>query len=136
MQSEKLFSHLQFGFLKGRSTSLQLLNIMNDWTSSIENGNFNDCIYLDYQKALDIVPHYAYNLDARVIKLHNHMSRKRSIIRRRTLPTHRKLPIICRKTDPHIHFFISHGRGDRTLSPPPSTSAHGYVCFERILNGE
>ena len=57
MQSEKLFSHLQFGFLRGRSTSLQLLNIMNDWTSSIENGNFNNCIYLDYQKAFDTVPH-------------------------------------------------------------------------------
>ena len=62
-------------FLKGRSTSLQLLNIMNDWTSSIENGTFNDCIYLDYQKAFDTVPHnrlisklYAYNLDARIIK--------------------------------------------------------------------
>ena len=75
MQSEKLFSHLHFGFLKGRSTSLQLLNIMNDWTSSIENGTFNDCIYLDYQKAFDTVPHnrlisklYAYNLDARIIK--------------------------------------------------------------------
>ena len=75
MQSEKLFSHLQFGFLKGRSTSLQWLNIMNDWTSSIENGTFNDCIYLDYQKAFDTVPHnrlisklYAYNLDARIIK--------------------------------------------------------------------
>ena len=75
MQSEKLFSHLQFGFLKGRSTSLQLLNIMNDWTSSIENGTFKDCIYLAYQKAFDTVPHnrlisklYAYNLDARIIK--------------------------------------------------------------------
>ena len=75
MQSEKLFSHLQFGFLKGRSTSLQLLNIMNDWTSSIANGTFNDCIYLDYQKAFDTVSHnrlisklYAYNLDARIIK--------------------------------------------------------------------
>ena len=75
MQSEKLFSHLQFGFLKRRSTIRQLLNIMNDWTSSIENGNFNYCISLDYQKAFDTVPHnrlisklYAYNLDARILK--------------------------------------------------------------------
>ena len=74
MHSEKLFSHLQFGFLKGKSTSLQLLNIINDWASSIGNGNFNDCIYLDYQKAFDTVPHnwlisklYAYNFDARII---------------------------------------------------------------------
>ena len=75
MQSKKLFSHLQFGFLKGRSTTLQLLNIMNDWTSSSENGTFNDCIYLDNQKAFDTVPHnrlrsklYAYSLNARIIK--------------------------------------------------------------------
>ena len=52
-----------------------LLSIMNDWTSSIENGNFNDCVYLDYQKAFNTIPHnqlmsklYAYNLDARIIK--------------------------------------------------------------------
>ena len=44
-------------------------------TSSIGNGNFSDCLYLDYQKAFDTVPHnrliskvYAYNLDTRIIK--------------------------------------------------------------------
>ena len=57
MQSENLLSDLQFGFIKGRSTSLQLLNIMNDWTCAIENSNSSDCIYLDYQKAFDTVPH-------------------------------------------------------------------------------
>ena len=48
---------------------------MKDWTSSIENGNFNNCIYLDYQRAFDTVPHnrlisklYAHNLDARIMK--------------------------------------------------------------------
>ena len=74
MQSENLLSDLQFGFIKGRSTSLQLLNIMNDWTCAIENSNSSDCIYLDYQKALDTVPHkrlisklYAYNIDEKII---------------------------------------------------------------------
>ena len=74
MQSENLLSDLQFGFIKGRSTSLQLLNIMNDWTCAIENNNSSDCIYLDYQKAFDTVPHkrlisklYAYNIDEKII---------------------------------------------------------------------
>ena len=47
-----LFSDFQFGFVKGRSTSLQLLTILNDWTDSFENGKHTDCIYLDYQKHL------------------------------------------------------------------------------------
>ena len=46
-----LLSDFQFGFVKGRSISLQLLKILNDWTDSIENGKHTDCIYLDYQKA-------------------------------------------------------------------------------------
>ena len=124
-----MFSHLQFEFLKGRSTSLQLRNIMNDWTNSIENEIFKGCIYLDYQKALDTVPHnrlisklYSYNLDARIIKLHNHMSRKRSLIRRRKLPTHRKRPIICRKTDP-TYIFLFPMVGAIVLFPLPPQRA-------------
>ena len=52
-----LLSDVQFGFVKGRSTSVQLLKILNDWTDSTENGKHTDCIYLDYQKAFDTVPH-------------------------------------------------------------------------------
>ena len=33
-----LFSKNQFGFLKGCSTILQLLHIMEEWTAAIENG--------------------------------------------------------------------------------------------------
>ena len=75
MQSENLLSDLQFSFIKGRSTSLQLLNIMNDWTCAIENSNSSDCNYLDYQKAFDTVPYkrlisklYAYKyIDEKII---------------------------------------------------------------------
>ena len=74
MQSENLLSDVQFGFIKGWSTSLQLLNIMNDWTGAIKNSNSSDCIYLDYQKAFDTVPHkrlisklHAYNIDEKII---------------------------------------------------------------------
>ena len=47
----------QYSFLKGRSTTLQLLKVLNDWTESMENKFSTDCIYLDYQKAFDSVPH-------------------------------------------------------------------------------
>ena len=55
--SNNLLSDFQFGFIKGRSTTLQLLNVLNDWTNSLENKFTTDCIYLDYQKAFDSVPH-------------------------------------------------------------------------------
>ena len=69
-----LLSNFQFGFKKGRSTTLQLLNVLNDWTQSMENKNSTDCVYMDYQKAFDKVPHgrllaklEAYNLSSEVI---------------------------------------------------------------------
>ena len=49
--SNNLLSDFQFGFVKGRSTTLQLLNVLNDWTNSLENKFTTDCIYLDYQKS-------------------------------------------------------------------------------------
>ena len=44
-----LFSNNQFGFLKGRSTVLQLLNIMDEWTECLERGgqinvNTKECL--------------------------------------------------------------------------------------------
>ena len=57
LMSNDLLSAYQFGFLKGRSTTLQLLKVLNDWTESMESKFSTDCIYLDYQKAFDSVPH-------------------------------------------------------------------------------
>ena len=53
----KLFSSCQYGFINGRSTMLQLLKIMDEWTSSLEAGGQIDVIYTDYEKAFDKVPH-------------------------------------------------------------------------------
>ena len=52
LMENELLSNFQFGFIKGRSTTLQLLNVLNDWTQSIENRNITDCIYMNYQKHL------------------------------------------------------------------------------------
>ena len=43
--------------LKGRSTSLQLLRMLDDWTAALDQGHQVDTIYFDYQKAFDTVPH-------------------------------------------------------------------------------
>ena len=48
------FSNKQFGFLKGRSrpTVLQLLNIIDEWTLSLDLGGQIDCIYIWTSKKL------------------------------------------------------------------------------------
>ena len=41
-----LFSNKQFGFIKGRSTTLQLLQILEKWTEILENDGQIDVIYM------------------------------------------------------------------------------------------
>ena len=57
MNNEDLFSDKQFGFMGGRSTSLQLLKVLNEWTQILDDGGLIDCIYMDFMKAFDKVPH-------------------------------------------------------------------------------
>ena len=40
----KLFTNKQFGFLKGRSTVTHLLQILDDWTETLESGTGNRSI--------------------------------------------------------------------------------------------
>ena len=49
----KLFTNRQFGFLKGRSTVSQLLQILDDWTETLESGGRIDVIYTNFEKAFD-----------------------------------------------------------------------------------
>jgi len=64
------FSNKKYGFIKGRSTVLQLLKIMDDWTAQLDSGGQVDVIYTDFAKASDTVPHQrlllkikTYNID-------------------------------------------------------------------------
>ena len=57
LENNLLLSKDQHGFRTGRSCSTQLLEIMELWTSFIDNGMNVDCIYLDFAKAFDKVPH-------------------------------------------------------------------------------
>ncbi len=57
MLSNQLFSDKQFGFISGWSTTLQLLWVLDEWTSILDSGGGIDAIYCDFQKAFDKVPH-------------------------------------------------------------------------------
>ena len=57
MKNEKLFSNRQYGFISGRSTQLQLLEVLDKWTEALDEGHSIDCVYMDYAKAFDTVPH-------------------------------------------------------------------------------
>jgi len=69
-----LFSSKQFGFIKGRSTTLQLLQILDKWTECLEHGGQTDVIYTDPEKAFGKVPHkrlicklYSYGLHKDIV---------------------------------------------------------------------
>ena len=74
-EDNNLYSVKQYGFIKGRSTVLQLLRILDDWTEMLEGGGQIDVIYTDFEKAFDRVPHkrlisklYSYNINEDIIK--------------------------------------------------------------------
>ena len=67
MNANGLISKRQFGFLSGRSTILQLLHVMDEWTDILDAGGTLDVCYMDFMKAFDKVPHRRL-----ITKLHNH----------------------------------------------------------------
>jgi hypothetical protein len=57
MKRNKLFSKKQFGFITGRSTTIQLLTVLEDWTQILDDKGSINNIYMDFMKAFDKVPH-------------------------------------------------------------------------------
>jgi len=57
LQGKKLITNKQFGFLKGKSTTSQLLTVINDWVAYLDKGGDIDVVYTDFKKAFDSVPH-------------------------------------------------------------------------------
>ena len=57
MMTNNLFCDEQHGFVPGRFCVTQLLCVMEMWTNSLNSREEIDCIYLDFQKAFDTVPH-------------------------------------------------------------------------------
>ena len=57
LKRNNILSRLQFGFVSGRSTVLQLLKVMDPWIETLDKGGNVDVVYCDFLKASDKVPH-------------------------------------------------------------------------------
>ena len=57
LEENNLLSGDQHGFRSGRSCITQLFEVIEIWTDLIDKGIPYDCIYLDFAKAFDKVPH-------------------------------------------------------------------------------
>ena len=57
LKRERLLHDKQYCFLPGRSTTLQLLKVLDEWTEAVDRGKEVDVIYLNFRKAFDSVPH-------------------------------------------------------------------------------
>ena len=69
-----VFSNNKFGFIEVRSTVMQLLEVIDMWTDSLESDGQIDFTYTDLEKAIDKVPHeriisklYSYKINVNVI---------------------------------------------------------------------
>ena len=57
MKENKLYANCQHGFRSKRSCITQLLEVMEEFTKAIDDGESIDVIYLDFRKAFDSVSH-------------------------------------------------------------------------------
>ena len=57
LEDNDLLSKKQHGFVKGRSTTTQLLSYLTECTEVVASGGVVDAIYFDFAKAFDTVPH-------------------------------------------------------------------------------
>jgi hypothetical protein len=55
MDKFNLFSDKQFGFMGGRSTLLQLLKVLDKWTSVLDKGGVLNAVYMDFMQAFSAV---------------------------------------------------------------------------------
>ena len=69
-----LFSDYQYGFIKGRSATLQLLNIFDEWTTALNSGKQVEIIYTDFAKAFDKVPHQRLLIKLKSYGLDNNLT--------------------------------------------------------------
>lgn len=57
LENHNLLSNKQHGFVKGRSTTTQLLSYLTECAEAVACGEVVDSIYFDFAKAFDTVPH-------------------------------------------------------------------------------
>ena len=57
LNKNNLLSDCQYGFRQNRGCILQLLKVVDEWSKDIDMNKPVYCIYLDFKKAFDTVPH-------------------------------------------------------------------------------
>ena len=57
LERNEVISDVQHGFVQGKSCQTQLLTFIEEWTKWMEERKPFDCLYFDYRKAFDSVPH-------------------------------------------------------------------------------
>ena len=57
LEKNEILVKEQFGFLHGKSSQLQLLRVLDDFTKTMISCRETDVIYLDFKKAFDSAPH-------------------------------------------------------------------------------
>ena len=55
--TNNILTKCQHSFIRGRSCVTQLLAVLDIWTEIMDRRGNIDCIYLDFSKAFDSVPH-------------------------------------------------------------------------------
>jgi len=56
LTENEIICNEEYGFIPKRSTSLQLLNVMEEWAKILDSGGNINVIYCDIMKAFDQVP--------------------------------------------------------------------------------
>ena len=85
---ENLLSSKQYGFISGRSTTLQLLNYIDKCVKTIAEGGVIDTIFFDFAKAFDSVPHRrliskleSYGISGRVLNwIKNYLNERQQTV--------------------------------------------------------
>ena len=57
LERNEIISDVQHGFVQGKSCQTQLLTVTEEWTRWMEERKPFDCLYFDYKKAFNSVPH-------------------------------------------------------------------------------
>ena len=65
LEKSRRINNNQFGFRANRSTVPLLLSVIHDWSSCLDRRSTTHCVFLDFAKAFDSVPH-----EHLILKLH------------------------------------------------------------------
>jgi hypothetical protein len=64
---------LQHGFMRGKSTTTQIISVINNIQNIFDNKKQTDVIYFDLSKAFDSVPHKLLLLKLKTFGIHGHL---------------------------------------------------------------